>query len=409
MRIISGFSQILTLAELPLKGALSDTSLAPIENGAIVLDNNGRVVVAGSSAAILAQYPQAELTTVPADWVLLPAFVDCHTHICYAGSRAMDFAARNAGQSYLEIAQAGGGIWSTVQQTRKASQEDLTDQMLTRLAQLLKQGIGTVEVKSGYGLSLTEELKMLRAIGKAQHNTPQRLVPTCLAAHIKPRDFEGDHRAYLEMVLADLLPKVWEEGLARRVDIFVEKTAFDAPDSQDFIQKAQALGFDCTLHADQFTAMGAELAVGLGAVSADHLEASGEAAVKALAHSDTVAVVLPGASMGLGEPFAPARGLLDAGACVAIASDYNPGSAPMGMLLLQAAVLASYQKLSTAEVLAGLTYRAAQALRLSGVGRLAPGYQADMQAYACGDYREIVYQQGRLLPSAVWLQGQLVL
>jgi len=199
-----------------------------------------------------------------------------------------------------------------------------------------------------------------------------------------------------------LLPQIRTEQLSQRVDIFVEQSAFGLAESRQFLQKAKALGFDLAVHADQFTAGSSTLAVELGALSADHLEASTEKEIHALAQSDTVAVVLPGASLGLGEPFAPARKLLDAGACVAIASDFNPGSAPMGDLLTQAAILATYQKLNTAEVLAGLTFRAAKALKLREIGRVEVGYTADLQGYACADFREILYQQGRLKPYGVW-------
>ncbi|SFF51749.1 imidazolonepropionase [Thermoflexibacter ruber] len=407
MKIIGSFKQILPLTYLPYKGAVKDEQLQVIENGAVVVDKEV-IVAVGTFEQVRREFPEAEIEEIENTCVLLPSFIDCHTHTCFAGSRANDFAARNAGKSYLEIAQAGGGIWSTVQQTRQASENDLVQLTRQRVEQFLKEGITTIEIKSGYGLDKENELKMLRAIKKVQAQTQAQIISTCLAAHIKPKDFQGDNKAYLKEVLHDFLPQIKKENLCQRVDIFIEKTAFNAEESEWFLLEAKQMGFDLTIHADQFTPMGAEVAVKVGAVSADHLEASTDSQIELLAKSNTVAVVLAGASMGLGEPFAPARQLLDAGACLAIASDFNPGSAPMGKLLLQASVLACYQKLSTAEVLAGLTFRAAKALNINHIGKIAVGYRADLQAYPCADYREILYQQGRLLPQYVWKSGKCI-
>ena len=217
-----------------------------------------------------------------------------------------------------------------------------------------------------------------------------------------PKDFSGTQAEYLSYVFHDLLPVIKHENLTNRVDIFIEESAFNAENASVYLNRAKQMGFDITIHADQFSTGGSVVAVKLGAVSADHLEASKDAEIKMLANSDTVAVVLPGASLGLGMAYAPARKLLDAGACLAIASDWNPGSAPMGDLLMQAAVISAAEKLNTAEVFAGLTYRAAKALNLNNRGILAPGMLADMQAYPCADYREILYYQGKMKPVKVW-------
>ena len=335
---------------------------------------------------------------------VLPAWCDSHTHTVFAASREGEFVDKIKGLTYAEIAARGGGILHSARKLETTSESELYRLARGRVEELRKLGTGAIEIKSGYGLDLDNELKMLRVIGRVQQffQSKARIVPTCLAAHIKPKDFEGSQEAYLAWITAELLPQIRTEQLSQRVDIFVEQSAFGLAESRQFLQKAKALGFDLTVHADQFTAGSSTLAVEMGALSADHLEASTEKEIYALAQSDTVAVVLPGASLGLGEPFAPARKLLDAGACVAIASDFNPGSAPMGDLLTQAAILATYQKLSTAEVLSGLTFRAAKALKLREVGRIETGYSADVQGYACADYREILYQQGRLKPYGVW-------
>ena len=397
MKILGSFAQIITLNHLPLKGAIKDDALEIIEKGGVLIENN-LILEVGNFEALVKKYPKVLVEEVAMPSILLPSFVDCHTHTCFAGSRANDFAARNAGKTYLEIAAAGGGIWSSVQKTRACSSENLYILTLERVNQFVKEGIKTIEIKSGYGLDLENELKMLRVIQRVKENTDANIISTCLAAHIKPKDFEGTNSDYLTWILNELLPLIKAEALSNRVDIFIEKSAFGIEESKLYLQKVKDLGFDITVHADQFTAGSATLAAELGALSADHLEASTEKEIELLANSATVAVVLPGASIGLGEPFAPARKLLDAGACLAIASDYNPGSAPMGDLLTQAAILATYQKLSTAEVLAGLTFRAAKALNINDIGKISPDYKADLQVYACDDYREILYHQGKLKP-----------
>ena len=396
-RLTGPFTQILPLSGLTLKGALSDDQLLVIPQGGL-LTENGRVISVGDFENLRKESPLVPVEEINGESVLLPGFIDCHTHICFAASRAKDYAMRIQGKSYLEIAKAGGGIWDSVTQTRAADEALLTELLLRRVQRHLSEGVTTSEVKSGYGLSVEQELKQLRVIKAASANTTASLVATCLAAHIVPRDFNGNQSEYLDHILNDLLPIVKKENLASRVDIFIEEGAFDQANALTYLNKAKQMGFDITVHADQFSTGGSEAAVRAGAVSADHLEASTEKEIKLLANSDTVAVTLPGASLGLGMPYAPARKLLDAGACVAIASDWNPGSAPMGDLLMQAAVMSAAEKLSNAEVFAGLTFRAAKALKLDDRGILAPGMRADMQVYPCGDYREILYHQGKLKP-----------
>lgn len=397
MQLHGPFTQILPLTGMPLKGALKDDQLQIIPNGGVLVEN-GLIVSVGDFETLRKQTPSAQIRKIEGDYVLLPGFIDCHTHICFAGSRAKDYAMRIQGKTYLEIAQSGGGIWDSVTQTRAADEEQLTQLLLKRIDRHFSEGVTTIEVKSGYGLSVEQELKQLRAIKSAAAQTKAGLIATCLAAHMLPKDFNGSQAEYLDHILNDLLPVVKQEKLAGRVDIFVEQSAFKAEDALRYLIKAKENGFDITVHADQFTTSGSNVAVKIGAVSADHLEASGDRQIKLLANSNTVAVTLPGASLGLGMAYAPARKLLDAGACLAIASDWNPGSAPMGDLLMQAAVMSAAEKLSTAEVFAGLTFRAAKALNLTDRGILAPGMRADLQAYPCGDYREILYQQGKLKP-----------
>jgi len=405
--LIGPFAQILPMTGLSLKGTLQDEHLTVINKGGIVVEN-GEIVAIADYKSLLQKYPDSEIAFLDTPLVLLPGFIDCHTHICYDGTRSRDYAMRIAGKSYLEIARAGGGIWDSVTKTRVADMVTLTENTVARANRHLKEGVTTIEVKSGYGLNLESELKMLRAIQQAGMHTPATLISTCLAAHMKPRDYDGSEEDYLQWILTELLPVIQQEQLSNRVDIFIEETAFSAKAAASFLQQAIQQGFAATVHADQFSAGGAEVAVNAQALSADHLEASSEKEIALLAKSDTVAVVLPGASLGLGMQYAPARKLLNAGACVAIASDWNPGSAPMGDLLIQAAVMSAAEKLSTAEVLAALTVRAAPALQLKDAGQLIAGYAADLQAYPATDYRDILYYQGKMKPAMVWKKGVLV-
>lgn len=349
---------------------------------------------------------QLETIKIEGEKVALPAFIDCHTHICFGGNRANDFAMRNAGKSYLEIAESGGGIWSSVQHTRNASEEELMSSLLERINRLIRLGITTIEIKSGYGLDLENELKMLRVIRKAQSKTKATLIPTCLSAHLKPKDFVGSSQEYLNFIFNEILPQVKEKALTNRVDIFIEKSAFQPEESREFLFKTKDLGFEITVHADQFTPGSSRIAVEVGAVSADHLEVTTDEDIEFLAKSETVAVALPGASLGLGEPFTPARKILDAGGILAIASDWNPGSAPMGNLITQASILATYQKLSTAEVLAGITFRAAKALNLKDRGILKKGMKADFVIYETDNFQNILYNQGSLVASEVFIDGE---
>ncbi len=413
MKLIGPFRQIVTLADLPLRGKISDEQLQVIENGGVLIDDNVIVDVGNFEELkeiFLKENHENEIEIIDEDVILLPAFTDCHTHICFGGNRAHDFAMRNAGKTYLEIAAAGGGIWSSVEHTRNAKEVELLERLLLRINFLTALGITTIEIKSGYGLNEMQELKMLRVIRQAQALTPATLIPTCLAAHMKPKDFTKaeENSTYLDYVLEEILPKVKEEGLSRRVDIFIEKSAFQPEESKVFLETAKVLGFDITVHADQFTPGSSRVAVEVEAKSADHLEATVDEDIAFLAASDTVAVALPGASIGLGEPFTPVRKLLDAGAIVAIASDWNPGSAPMGNLITQASILATYEKLSTAEVLAGITFRAAHALGLEDRGKIVSGKKADFVAYKTDNYQNILYMQGSLSPCSVYINGKKI-
>ncbi|WP_062059302.1 imidazolonepropionase [Aquimarina longa] len=408
-KLIGPITQLISMDKSTIKGPIRDEELSIMNDvGILIEDEKIHAIDTFSDIKIKALHLNAEIIELHGHHVCLPGFIDAHTHICYSGSRANDYAMRNAGKSYLEIAESGGGIWDTVTQTRKAKQEELSCGVVKRANTLLRIGITTIEVKSGYGLSIKEELKMLRAIKTANVDTEADLITTCLAGHILPKDFDGDHKTYLEEISTTLFPILKEEKLTKRIDAFVEQGAFSTDDIYPYFEKAVLMGFDITVHADQFSAGGSEVAVKMNAISADHLEASTENEIKMLANSDVISIALPGASIGLGCSFTPARKILDAGGALAIASDWNPGSAPMGDLLTQACILATFEKLSNAEVLAGITNRAAAALKLNDRGKLAPGMLADFNLFQTDHFNEIFYHQGKITPSKVWKRGELV-
>jgi imidazolonepropionase len=409
MKLTGPFKQLITFDKLPVKGPITDND-PEIINDAGILSENGIIIKTGDFNTLKKEQGNSnyELEQIEKDMVALPGLIDCHTHICYAGSRENDYAKRVSGISYLEIAKQGGGIWDTVTKTRAAGMQELQENTMKRANKLLMQGITTAEVKSGYCLNVEGELKMLRAINQANIETVVDLVPTCLAAHMPPKDFNGSPAEYLEMIVNELLPVIRKERLCNRVDIYIEEGAFSLADAEVYLEKAKEQGFDIVIHADQFSAGGSKLAVKYGAISADHLEVSSGGEIKILAQSNVIPVILPGASIGLGANFAPARRMLDAGTSLAISTDWNPGSAPMGDLLVQSAIIGAFEKLTISETLAGITFRAAAALNLHDRGILAQGNKADMTAFECKDHREILYYQGALKPSKIWKNGQLI-
>lgn len=406
MKLIGPFKQLVTMAELPERGALLDHQLQIIPNGGVLVAK-GHFQAVGDFEQLKAETNPSSIEFMDQDLVAFPGMIDAHTHICWAGSRADDYAARLSGQSYQEMAAKGGGIWSTVTQTRAATLEQLAELTHQRAQALLKQGITTIEVKSGYGLSVEHELKILQAIAQADTMSVPQLIPTCLAAHMLPHDFDGSEEDYLSNLVHHLLPKVMKQNLTNRIDIFVEKNAFSATAAKNYLLKAKAMGFDLVLHGNQFTSGSVQLANDVDALSIDHLETTPPDEILALSRGNTIPIALPGASIGLAEPFAPARQLLDAGTSLVIASDWNPGSAPMGHLLVQAAILGVAQKLTMAETWSALTIRAARALKLNDRGGIQRGHLADLIAFPTHNYQEILYHQGQMLPDKIWKNGIL--
>ncbi len=404
--LIGPFTQLITMDKLALKGPLSDQDLEIITHAGILTEGN-LILETGNfdTLATKAKKEKYAVEELHDENIALPGFIDPHTHICWAGNRALDYTLRLQGNTYVEIAATGGGIWDTVTKTRQAATDELTRQLATRAERHLNDGVTTIEVKSGYGLRVSDELKMLLAIRNADVGCVADLIPTCLAAHMCPKDFKGSPAEYLNLLIKDLLPEIRKLKLANRIDIYIDKKAFSPRDARVYLVRARDMGFDVVVHGDQFTKGGSMEAVRAGAKSVDHLEVSGKKEILLLAKSDVIPVVLPGSSIGLGVSFAPARKLLDAGSSLAIGSDWNPGSAPMGDLLVQASILGIYEKLSMAETMAAISSRAAAALNLPDRGVIRPGNIADIVAFNLNDYREIIYNQGKLKPMKIWKNG----
>lgn len=331
--------------------------------------------------------PEADL---PATWresepwdaggrMVVPGLVDCHTHLAFGGWRAGEFEQRLAGRSYLDIAREGGGIASTVRATRALDEEALFARASGFLAEMARLGVTTVEAKSGYGLELATELRLLRVYRRLGRQGPQRIVSTFLGAHVVPPEYQGRRAEYVALLVEEILPRVVRDRLADACDVYVDEGAFGAEEARTILLAARARGLAPRLHADQLTGCGgAELAAELGARSADHLEHASEAGIARMAAAGVVAVNLPIAALYLGDPPMPARRFLAAGVQVAVATDFNPGSAPSYHLPLAMVLACTLTRMTPAEALQGATRVAARALGLEGaVGSLEPGKAAD--------------------------------
>ncbi|MEP6812843.1 MAG: imidazolonepropionase [Actinomycetota bacterium] len=331
----------------------------------------------------------------------IPGLVDCHTHAAFGGDRVEEFSLRAARATYEELHARGGGILSTVRATREAGEEGLRAAVERHRGWMRRHGTTTFEAKSGYGLDRDTELASLRAIQAAGG------IPTWLGAHAVPPEFEGDADAYLDFALTEVLPEA--AHIAEAADVFLERGAFDAAQARRYLEACRAAGLALRLHGDQFTESGAiPLAVELGARSVDHLEATGPEGVRTLAASDVVGVLLPASALFLGRPMPPGRALVDAGAALALATDFNPGSAFCESLPICCSLAATQLKLAPAEALAACTVNAAHVLsRADRIGRLAPGYRADVVLLDAPDWRYLAYHLGGDLVTEVIVGGEL--
>ena len=370
------------------------------------------VLIAGNRIAWVGPRADAErdasVRVVEVQGVVFPGFIDCHTHAVFGAPRLDDHERRALGVDYKAIAAAGGGILQSVRDVRARAEADLEALTRSRLAVLLAQGATTIEIKSGYGLELEAELKQLRVIKLVAGDIPATLLPTFLGAHEVPPEYRGNRAAYVQLVCDEMIPVVARQGLARCCDVFCEPGVFSPAESRTILTAAKSHGLAVKLHADELDGSGgAELAVELGALSADHLAGVSDAGVRALAGSQTVAVLLPATLMFLGKRHqAPARRLIEAGAAVALATDFNPGTSPTLSLPFVMTLGVSQLGLRHAEAVTAVTVNAAAALGLAGErGQIAAGFVADLVVAAVNDWREVAYWVGANLVSAVWTAG----
>jgi imidazolonepropionase len=379
-----------------------------IEGGALVM-SYGHIDWVGPTANLPPLPADAEVIDVSGQ-VVLPGFVDSHTHLLFAGSREGEFEQRLRGASYQEITARGGGIMSTVRSVREKTREELKELARPRLKRLLQFGVTTVEVKSGYGLSTADERKCLEAVAELNQEQPVELVPTFLGAHAVPAEYRDRRDEYVRLLLDDMLPDVAQNRLAVFCDVFCEAGVFGLDESERILDRARDLGLRLKLHADELTPLGgAELAARLGAVSADHLLCVTEAGIDALAESQTVATLLPGTAFFLGLPYAPARKLIERGVTVALASDCNPGTCPTENLPLVGSMACTQMGMLPGEVVTALTLNAAAALgRSDRVGALAAGRQADVIVCDAPNYAHLFYHFGVNHVRRVYKRGRAV-
>ena len=380
--MIENGAAILRDEEIEWLGRTSD--LPPIPSNAEVLDATGQVV--------------------------LPGFIDSHTHLVFAGSRENEFEERLRGKTYQEIAAGGGGINATVQQVRQASKHELMESTRRRLQRLLSFGVTTVEIKSGYGLTMADELKCLEVIAELNREGPWELVPTFLGAHAVPPEYRDNRGGYLRLVLDEMLPEVARSGLAEFCDVFCDQGAFTIEESQCILQRAGELGLGGKIHADELSPTGgAELAARMGTVSADHLLGISDTGIEALAQSETVATLLPGTAFFLGLNYAPARKMIEAGLPIALASDCNPGTCPTENLPLIGSLACTQMRMLPAEVVSALTLNAAAAVgRSDRLGSIEVGKQADLIICDVPDFRQLFYHFGVSHVRRVIKRGRVV-
>ncbi len=405
--IITNIGQLVTLAGPARPRVQKEMSELAIRENAALICVNGRIVEIKPSSEVRPEFPGFDYLDAEGR-VVTPGLVDAHTHLVFAGTRENEYEMRIQGRSYQEIAASGGGIRSTVRCTRALDEEELLDEARKHLEMMVACGTTTAEVKSGYGLSLEDELKILRVVRRLDEEGKVDLVPTFLGAHEIPDEYRTDKEGYIRLVIDQMLPAVAAEGLARYCDVFCESHVFSLEESRRILSAALDKGFGLRIHADQLTLSGgARLAAALGAVTADHLEQVGSEEIAALIEAGVYGVLLPGSVFHLGlQKYPPARQMIDAGLVVVIATDFNPGSSPTPSLPLTMSLACTQMRMTPAEALTACTINAAYSLgRGDQVGSLEVGKQADLVVYDCKDYRQIPYFFGANLVHKVVKRG----
>jgi len=401
-------SQLVTLAGPQQPRVGSDMSdLAIIHDGGMLI-TDGKIDIVGSSDRIEKNASSAEIIDAGGR-VVLPGFVDAHTHLVFAGNRLDDFERRARGETYEQIAKAGGGIWSTVEKTRAASGDELFAQAQKHTEWFLRCGTTTVEAKSGYGLTVEDELKILRVMSRLNEETPLEIVPTFLGAHAVPREMDADE--YIELVIDEMLPRIATEKLAEFCDVFCERGYFDVKKSRRILTAARELGLRLRIHADQLTSSGGEkLAAELEATTADHLEKTDEQGIAAMKSVGVQPVLLPGSVYVLGSTDYPrAREMIEAGLAVVIATDFNPGSSPTASMPMILSLACTQMKMSPPEAITAATINAAYSLnRGDRIGSLERGKLGNFSVFDCEDYRELAYWFGTPQTHSVYVKGKRV-
>lgn len=401
-------SQLITLAGAKRPRVGTELSeLGIIRDGGMLI-RDGKIDIVGRSDEIEESSGDAEIVDAGGR-VVLPGFIDAHAHPVFAGNRLDDFERRARGETYEQIATAGGGIWSTVQKTRAASEADLFEEVKKHANWFLKCGTTTVEAKSGYGLTLNDELKILRVVQRLNKQTPLEIVPTFLGAHAIPRGMRAEE--YVDLVIDEMLPRVASEKLAEFCDVFCERGYFDIEQSREILTAAKKLGLRLRIHADQLTnSGGAKLAAELRATTADHLEKTDEQGIAAMKSADVQPVLLPGSVYALGSRSYPrAREMIEAGLAVVIATDFNPGSSPSVSMPMMLSLACTQMRMSPAEAITASTINAAYSLgRGDKIGSLEAGKLANFSIFDCEDHRELAYWFGFSQTCAVYVRGERV-
>jgi imidazolonepropionase len=408
--LIHSATQLLTLTGGPQRGKFLGR-LGLISDGAVLI-RDGQIAAVGLTSQLRFAYPN-EPGLDASGHVVLPGFIDPHTHALWAGDRAAEFEQRLHGRTYIEILSTGGGILASVRSTRQASVEQLCDETRPRLKTMFAHGTTTAEIKTGYALETATELRMLDAILQLAAEGPIEIAPTFLGAHAIAPEFKADPQAYTNLVCTEMLPAVHQRcqaGSLPFVDVFCETGAFSLAQSRQILEKAKSLGFPLKIHADEFDNLGgASLAAELGAISADHLVKTSPTDVAALAGSDTVAVGQPCTPFGLADTaYTPARAILEANGLLALATDLNPGTAWCESMQFAIALACRYMRLNPSQAIAAATINAAAAIgRADRIGSIEPGKQADLLLLTVPDYRHLGYRFGSNLVHTVIKRGQV--